>query len=194
MPCFCLFYFNDFCAFIFLKYTQWQCISSYDNSTAMYKFPKTLHAGGIRTRDLLFCRRTRCLFIFFPSPLSMLPPWNQNQTHDCRVTPKSSCLTCMMEGGGGILGSRHFRSSCHTVDNSLHNLNPDWIKSQSRAKWASGLFWNDVILKSTKLMLSNGALKRNNRYNKTMLICTVMHPYIHTKISTQWLHGNYDRM
>jgi hypothetical protein len=39
--------------------TQWQCILSYDNSTAMYKFLKTLHPGGNRTRDLLFCRRTR---------------------------------------------------------------------------------------------------------------------------------------
>jgi hypothetical protein len=30
-----------------------------DNSTAMYNLLKTLHPGGIRTRDLLFCRRTR---------------------------------------------------------------------------------------------------------------------------------------
>jgi hypothetical protein len=46
-------------AFNFLKYTQWQCKLSYDNSTAMHKFLKTLHPGGIRTRDLLFCRWTR---------------------------------------------------------------------------------------------------------------------------------------
>jgi hypothetical protein len=45
--------------FIFLVYTQWQCILSYDNSTAMFKFLKTLHPGGIWTRHLLFCRRTR---------------------------------------------------------------------------------------------------------------------------------------
>jgi hypothetical protein len=44
-----------FKAFIYLKYTQWQCTLSYDNSTAMYKFLKTLHAGGIRTQNLLFC-------------------------------------------------------------------------------------------------------------------------------------------
>jgi hypothetical protein len=31
-----------FWALIFLKYTQWQCILSYDNSTAMYKFQKNL--------------------------------------------------------------------------------------------------------------------------------------------------------
>jgi hypothetical protein len=43
----------------FLEYTQWHCILSYDNSTEMYKFLVTLHPGGIRTRDLLFCRRTR---------------------------------------------------------------------------------------------------------------------------------------
>jgi hypothetical protein len=43
----------------FLKYTQWQCILSYDNSTAMYKFLKTLHPVGIRTRDCLFSRWMR---------------------------------------------------------------------------------------------------------------------------------------
>jgi hypothetical protein len=32
---------------------------SFDNSTAINKFLKTLHPGGIRTRDLLFCRWTR---------------------------------------------------------------------------------------------------------------------------------------
>jgi hypothetical protein len=42
-------------------YTQWQCILSYDNSNAMYNFLKTLHPGSIRTRDLLFGRRTRWL-------------------------------------------------------------------------------------------------------------------------------------
>jgi hypothetical protein len=42
--------------YIFLKYTQW--ILSCNNSTAVYKFLKTLHPGGIRTRDSLFCRRT----------------------------------------------------------------------------------------------------------------------------------------
>jgi hypothetical protein len=47
-----------FLAFVFLKRTQWQCILGYDNSTAMYKLQKTLHPVGIRTRDLLFCRRT----------------------------------------------------------------------------------------------------------------------------------------
>jgi hypothetical protein len=29
---------------------------SFDNSTAMYNNLKTLHPGGIRTRDLMFCR------------------------------------------------------------------------------------------------------------------------------------------
>jgi hypothetical protein len=43
----------------FYKYTQCQCISSFDNSTAVYKDLKTLHPGGIRTRELLFWRRTR---------------------------------------------------------------------------------------------------------------------------------------
>jgi hypothetical protein len=37
----------------FLKYTQWQCIVSYDNKTEMYKFLKILRTGGIRTRNLL---------------------------------------------------------------------------------------------------------------------------------------------
>jgi hypothetical protein len=32
------FYENILKAFIVLKYTRWQCILSYDNSTAMYKF------------------------------------------------------------------------------------------------------------------------------------------------------------
>jgi hypothetical protein len=43
-------------AFIFLKCTQWQCILSYDNSTAVYVYKdlKTLHPDGIRTRDVLF--------------------------------------------------------------------------------------------------------------------------------------------
>jgi hypothetical protein len=40
-------------------YTQWQCVFSYDNITAMYKFLKTLHLGGIWTRDILLCRWTR---------------------------------------------------------------------------------------------------------------------------------------
>jgi hypothetical protein len=44
---------------IFQKYTQLQFILSYDDSTTLYKFLKTLHPGGIRTRDLLFCRQTR---------------------------------------------------------------------------------------------------------------------------------------
>jgi hypothetical protein len=39
--------------FIFLKHTQRQCIPSFVNSTEMYKDLKTLHPGGIRTRDLL---------------------------------------------------------------------------------------------------------------------------------------------
>jgi hypothetical protein len=39
--------------FIFLKFTQWQCILCFDNSTAMFKDPKTLHPGGIRTRDTI---------------------------------------------------------------------------------------------------------------------------------------------
>jgi hypothetical protein len=43
----------------FSKYTQWQNILSFDNSTAMYKDLKTSHHGGIRTWDLLFWRRTR---------------------------------------------------------------------------------------------------------------------------------------
>jgi hypothetical protein len=39
--------------FSFLSlYTQWQCILSYENITAMYRFLKTLHHCGIRTRDL----------------------------------------------------------------------------------------------------------------------------------------------
>jgi hypothetical protein len=50
-----IFFYNLF----FLKYPQWQCILSYDNSTAMYKFLKTLHPGRIQTWNLLFCRRTR---------------------------------------------------------------------------------------------------------------------------------------
>jgi hypothetical protein len=33
-------------------------VTSFGNSTAMYKALKTLHPGGIRTQDLLFCRRT----------------------------------------------------------------------------------------------------------------------------------------
>jgi hypothetical protein len=52
-------FFIIFEALLFLKYTQWQCILSFDNSTAMYKDLKPLHTGGIRTRDLLFWRRTR---------------------------------------------------------------------------------------------------------------------------------------
>jgi hypothetical protein len=51
--------FKKFKAFIFLKCTQWQRILSYNNSTAMDKFLKTLHPSGIWTQDLLFCRRTR---------------------------------------------------------------------------------------------------------------------------------------
>jgi hypothetical protein len=46
-------------AFIFLKYAQWQWILSFDNSTALYKDPKTSHPGWIRTRYLLFWKRTR---------------------------------------------------------------------------------------------------------------------------------------
>jgi hypothetical protein len=45
--------------FLSSTHTQRQCISSYHNSTAMYKFLKTLHSGGIRSRDLFFFRRTR---------------------------------------------------------------------------------------------------------------------------------------
>jgi hypothetical protein len=45
-------------ASIFLKCTQLQCISRFDNSTSIYKGLKTLHPGGIRTHDLLFRRRT----------------------------------------------------------------------------------------------------------------------------------------
>jgi hypothetical protein len=52
-------FFLDIFNHFFLKYTQWQCILSYDNRTAMYKFQKTLHPGGIQTRVLLFCRWTR---------------------------------------------------------------------------------------------------------------------------------------
>jgi hypothetical protein len=44
---------------LFFWSIQWQCILSYDNSSAMYKFLKTLHPGGIRILDLLFWRRTR---------------------------------------------------------------------------------------------------------------------------------------
>jgi hypothetical protein len=47
--------------FIFLNEARWQCILCFDNSTAMYKGLKTLHPGGIRARDLLFCRRMRWL-------------------------------------------------------------------------------------------------------------------------------------
>jgi hypothetical protein len=42
-------------AFIFLINTQWECILSYDNSTVGLK---TKRPGGIRTWDLLVCRRT----------------------------------------------------------------------------------------------------------------------------------------
>jgi hypothetical protein len=52
----------------FLKYTQWQCFLSYDNSTAMYKFLKTLHPGGVvivsayRTEDPVFeSRKNLCV-------------------------------------------------------------------------------------------------------------------------------------
>jgi hypothetical protein len=37
-----LFFKYIFLSIYFLKYTQWQCILSYDNSTAMYKFLKNL--------------------------------------------------------------------------------------------------------------------------------------------------------
>jgi hypothetical protein len=53
-------FFNILWCFIFLKYTQWQCILSYDNSTAMYKSLKTLHPGGIRTRDFLGLSTLQC--------------------------------------------------------------------------------------------------------------------------------------
>jgi hypothetical protein len=43
----------------FLKYTQWQCQLSFDDSTAMYKDLKTLHPGGIWIRDVLFWRQAR---------------------------------------------------------------------------------------------------------------------------------------
>jgi hypothetical protein len=36
------------------KYTPWQCIISFGNSAAVYKDLKSVHPGGIRTRDLLF--------------------------------------------------------------------------------------------------------------------------------------------
>jgi hypothetical protein len=39
--------------FNFLNYTQWQCILSYGNSTAMYKVLKTLHPGGFEPGN--FC-------------------------------------------------------------------------------------------------------------------------------------------
>jgi hypothetical protein len=46
---------------IFLNRTQWQCTLSFDNSTAVYTYKglNTLHPGGIRTRAILFYRRTR---------------------------------------------------------------------------------------------------------------------------------------
>jgi hypothetical protein len=33
---------------MFLKYTQWQCILSYDDSTAMYKFLKPYTLAGFK--------------------------------------------------------------------------------------------------------------------------------------------------
>jgi hypothetical protein len=45
--------------YFFLKFAQWQCILSLDNSTAMYKDLKTLHPSWIWSRDLLFWRWTR---------------------------------------------------------------------------------------------------------------------------------------
>jgi hypothetical protein len=45
--------------FVSIRYTQWQCIYSFDNSTALYRFLKTFHPGGVRTRDHMFWRRTR---------------------------------------------------------------------------------------------------------------------------------------
>jgi hypothetical protein len=50
-------------AFIFTKYTQWQCLLSFYNSTAMYKDLKTLtlYTGGIRTGALPFLRQTQWL-------------------------------------------------------------------------------------------------------------------------------------
>jgi hypothetical protein len=39
---------------MFLKYTQWQCILSYDDSTAMYKFlKKSFTLAGIE--PVIFC-------------------------------------------------------------------------------------------------------------------------------------------
>jgi hypothetical protein len=55
-----IYIFGDFHLFIkifLIVCTQLQWILSY--SSAMYEFLKTLHPGGIRTRDLLFCRWTR---------------------------------------------------------------------------------------------------------------------------------------
>jgi hypothetical protein len=49
-------YFNHY---FFSNTHNGNAILSFDNSTALYKDLKTLHPGGIRTRDLLFCRRTR---------------------------------------------------------------------------------------------------------------------------------------
>jgi hypothetical protein len=40
-------------------HTMTKQIWSYNNSTARCKFLKTLQPGGIRTRDLMFCRRMR---------------------------------------------------------------------------------------------------------------------------------------
>jgi hypothetical protein len=42
---------------IFCHFPKWQCILSLGNSTAIYTDLKTLHPGGIRTRDLPFCMR-----------------------------------------------------------------------------------------------------------------------------------------
>jgi hypothetical protein len=57
----CIFKKNIFQAFIFLKYihTMTMHIKLWQQHCNVYKFLKTLHPGGIRTQDLLFCRRTR---------------------------------------------------------------------------------------------------------------------------------------
>jgi hypothetical protein len=49
---------KHFLEHLFFSSTQMTMPIKFANSTAMHEDLKTLHPGGIRTRDLLFCRRT----------------------------------------------------------------------------------------------------------------------------------------
>jgi hypothetical protein len=48
----------------YIYYMHIQCILSYGNSFAMYKFLKTLYPGRIRTQDLHVCRVSRTSLAF----------------------------------------------------------------------------------------------------------------------------------